>query len=132
MATRAHEYLSNSSFWGWTLAAVALDRASSYGFRPPDEEHPGAHIEQLVPYWMWAVLLTISGLLIVVNSIDARRKLAGLAGHVISIFCYVTFGASIVADAVLHGAAWAGSGTILITAMLHFGRLLLIAGGRRE
>lgn len=133
MVQASRNVLSNAAFWGWALATVTYARAFSYWFRPPglDDAHT-AVIEHVVPYRGWAVVLALSGLLIIVNSIDARYRLIGLAGHVLSVFCYVTFFASIVADAIFYRAPWAGAGTLLLTAVLHFGRLLLIAGSRHE
>lgn len=129
MVQASRNVLSNAAFWGWTLATVTFARALSYWFRPPKTL---SAIEHWIPYRGWAVALALSGALIIVNSVDARQRLVGLAGHILSVFCYMTFCASIVADAVFYGAAWSGAGTLLLTAVLHFGRLLLIAGSRHE
>lgn len=132
MAAHVRQYLANPSFWGWFLSFVSLDRSASYWFRPPKVGNRVAVIETLIPYRGWAVILLVSGVLILIHALNMRRRVVGIAGHVLSIFCYGTFCASVVGDAFINGAPWAGSGTLLLTALIHVARLLLIAGGRRE
>lgn len=129
MVVNTRLLLAGTTFWGWMLIGVSMDRATSYWARPPDGGGSGFLIETLVPYSTWAWLLTLSSLLILVSTLDRRRWLAGCVGHVVALGCYGTFAASTVLGAVFLGLPWAGSGTAAATALLHFGRLLAMAEG---
>jgi hypothetical protein len=121
--------LSGTTFWGWLLAAVSIDRATSYLFRPPDTAGSTLLLETIVPYPVWAWILLASAVLILISTVTNRGWLIGCVGHVITLGCYGTFACSIVLGAVFLDLPWAGSGTATAVAVLNFGRLLALAGG---
>lgn len=121
--------LSGTTFWGWVLAGLAINRATSYWFRPPAPGQPKILVETVVPYHVWAGLLVLSGLLILASTLDRRRWLIGCFGHVLALGCYGAFTASTVLGAVFRGMPWAGAGVLAATGLLHFGRLLAVAEG---
>lgn len=121
--------LAGTTFWGWLLVGVSLDRATSYWFRPPDGGASKLLVETIVPYPVWGWVLAVSALLILSSTFTRRAWLAGCVGHVITLGCYATFSTSTVLGAIFLGLPWAGSGTAAATAVLHFGRLLALAGG---
>lgn len=133
MVARTRQYLADPAFWGWVLGLTTLSRATSYGLRPPPGPSKILVIEQIFPYSAWAALLSVSAVLILASSVRGGRLwIAGVAGHVIGVFCYGSFWASIVLSSIFYGESWTGAGPLFVTALLHLGRLLLITGSRRE
>jgi hypothetical protein len=119
-------YLADQRFWSFATIFLETTRASSYWFRPPS---PAGPIEHLVPYTAWALLLLSSALLIAVGSLFDRLARLALLGHMIGVFCYLTFGSSIALDAIFNGQGWASMGSLYVVSVLHFG--LCVAVGDR-
>lgn len=120
------DLLGNPRVWSGLTVLLELSRALSYMVRPPVVSGP---IENLLPYSTWALVLLCSALLITAGSAFCRLARAALLGHMVGVFCYVTFGSSILLDALLNGAAWASMGSLYVVGVLHFG--LTVSVGER-
>lgn len=132
MVAYTRRILSGRLFWGWILGLNSLWRATSYTFRPPEQQDAKFIVEVFVPYSVWAALLYLAGGLVIITATVDGWKPAAIAGHVVAIFCYGTFFASVVGAAVFLGYPWAGGGLLAINALLHGARLMLIAERRQD
>jgi len=113
--------LANGKFWSGILCAASFSRGTAYLERPPDViTLAGKAIEAYIPYRVWGILLIVTVGLIILGHLMPRLRWAGVAGHIISVFAYGTFGLSLGIASVVGDQSWANTGLFLVGATLHF------------
>jgi hypothetical protein len=120
------EALGSPRIWSALTVLLEVSRAASYWFRPPV---PGGTIENLIPYHYWTLTLLVSSVLILTGSAFCKLARLALLGHMLGVFCYLTFGTSTLLGAVFLGLGWASMGALYVVAVVHFG--LCISVGDR-
>lgn len=113
--------LANGKFWSGILCAASFSRGTAYLERPPEAiTLAGKAIEAYVPYRAWGVVLLVTCVLIILGHLMPRLRWAGMAGHVLSVFAYGTFGLSLGIASFVGNQSWANTGLYLVGATLHF------------
>lgn len=116
------------------LAAVAVTRATSYYFRPPDPAaNPGAAvIEAGIGYDRWVWVLLACAALVLVGTLTPAWPLR-FAGHLIGLFAYSIFALSIIYAAIHEGDGWNSVGAVAYVAVAHAALVMFVglSHGRR-
>lgn len=113
--------LANGKFWSGILCAASFSRGTAYLERPPEAVSlAGKSIEAYIPYRAWGILLVVTVVMILIGHLMPRLRWSGVAGHIISVFAFGTFGVSLGIASIVGNQSWANTGLFLVGAALHF------------